>query len=373
MHWQAETVIMTRLFPLPIYSFLRIVIQNGGISWKGLRNLPAWLLKTILLEPLRWFELITKNHKIRNHVITNPPIFILGYYRSGTTYLQQLFMQDDRLGHTSILQTVFPEIMLSCEKWLTPGLEAISRFCKVKNPIHRIPLTWYAPGEEDISMVTSLSPFAAQWAYFFPKNMGEYFKKFVLFEGVPESTREKWVQSYHLTLKKISLANQKKQLVLKSPPNTARIKLILSLFPNAKFIFIHRNPYEVFASKKRVWNVIQKSFMLGSTSSVNYDDIVLNTYAGTMDRYLEEMHLIPQGHLIELRYENFIADPVTAMKHTYSSLELGDFNYCVKKMVEYTATQNKYERLNHQLSNEETKIISQRWERFFRMWEYEIR
>jgi len=37
-------------------------------------------------------------------------------------------------------------------------------------------------------------------------------------------------------------------LVLKSPCHTGRVRLLLKLFPKARFIFIHRNPYEVFLS-----------------------------------------------------------------------------------------------------------------------------
>jgi hypothetical protein len=36
-----------------------------------------------------------------------------------------------------------------------------------------------------------------------------------------------------------------KPLLIKSPVHTARIPLLLRLFPKAKFIYMHRNPYEV--------------------------------------------------------------------------------------------------------------------------------
>jgi len=39
-----------------------------------------------------------------------------------------------------------------------------------------------------------------------------------------------------------------KRLLLKSPVHTARIKLLLKLFPDAQFVYIHRNPYDVFRS-----------------------------------------------------------------------------------------------------------------------------
>jgi hypothetical protein len=36
--------------------------------------------------------------------------------------------------------------------------------------------------------------------------------------------------------------------LLKSPVHTARVELLLQLFPKAQFIYIHRDPYTVFKS-----------------------------------------------------------------------------------------------------------------------------
>src|SRR4030095_10766430 len=107
----------------------------------------------------------------------------------------------------------------------------------------------------------------------------EQFKKYVLFENIPDGEAEAWKQSFIFLLKKISIANQRKQLVLKSPPNTARLKLLLSIFPDAKFVFIHRNPYEVYSSNKRFWQVLQKKYALQTTQSVDVDALILETYS----------------------------------------------------------------------------------------------
>ena len=364
---------MNKLFPLPFYCFLKIAFRNGGFTGKGLLNTLPWLLKTTLFEPLRWIELATKNKKIRQHTIPNPPVFILGYYRSGTTYLQQLFMEDKRLGYHSNFQMVFPEIMLTTEKWLTPVLESITRIFKLNNHVQRIPLTWYkSPGEEDVAMTAFLDPHAAQWGYFFPEKMSEYFEKYVLFQKISEDEMEKWKQSYFLLLKKISLANKGRQLILKSPPNTARIKMILSLFPDAKFIHINRNPYEVYASNKRLWKVAQEIYTLGSSKSFDVNSNIIDSYSKIMHRYLEDKYLIPTGHLAELRYEEFINNPVESMKNIYTSLHLDDFAYCEKEIVEFSEGQKKYVTLHHQLPDKEVKIISKKWEPIIRQLGYPL-
>lgn len=363
---------MNSLFPLPLYTFLKLTHANGGLSGRGWRNLAPWLVKTVLFEPLRWIELAASHKQVEHHTITQPPVFILGFYRSGTTYLQQLFMQDKRFGFTSTFQMIFPEIMLCFEKLMTPALESATRLFKVQNPIHRIPLTWHSPGEEDVAMTTAVHPTGAQWGYFFPQRMNEYFEHFVLYESIPQAKAEEWKRAYLLLVKKLSLANQERPLVLKSPPNTARVKLLLSLFPDARFIFIHRNPYDVYASNKRLWKVVQETYSLRSAQSVNHSSIILDTYSKMMQRYLNDKPLIPAGQVTELPYETFIKEPVESLRQIYASLDLGDFNSCEKQVSGFAARQKSYATLDHHLQRDEIKAISEQWERYIRHWGYPV-
>lgn len=363
---------MNRLFPLPIYSFLKLVFENGGINPKRIENLAPWFIKTILFEPLRWMELAKQNEKVSQHVMAKDPVFILGFYRSGTSYLHHFLTQDDRLGYHSVFQMVFPEIMLTHEKWLAPALQSFSNVFKIQDPVHRIPLNWRYPGEEDGTMTTSMNPGGAQWGYFFPKMMDKQFRKYVLFENITESELEIWKTDFVFLLKKISLANHNKQLVLKSPPNTARIKLLLSLFPNAKFIFIHRNPYEVYLSNKKFWKVTKSIYAIGAYKSVDVNGIILDTYAKMMNRYLLEKGLIPGGQLIEIAYANLINEPLQSMRTLYEAIHLDDFNYCENKMKVFVENEKSFARLKHEMTAEESKIVTEKLEPFIRYWNYPL-
>jgi hypothetical protein len=363
---------LKRLFPLPIFSFWKIAYKNGGVTLKGFKNLPPWLIKTILFEPLRWIELATQNRKINQYTITRDPVFILGFYRSGTSYLHDFLTQDDRLGYHTVYQMVLPEIMLSTEKWLAPVMQTISRVFKIQDSVHRIPLNWKYPGEEDATMTTSLNPRGAQWGYFFPKMMNEQFRKYVLFENIPESEIEIWKKDFVFLLKKISLANHNKQLVLKSPPHTARIKLLLSLFPKAKFIFIHRNPYEVYFSNKKFWKVTQSNYAVGGTESVDVNSIILDTYSKMMHRYLLEKDLIPEGQLVEIPYEDIIQKPMESMQKIYETIHLEDFGYCENRLKSFVEQQKSFVRLQYEMPAEERKVITEKFERFIRYWNYPL-
>ncbi|MDB3905233.1 sulfotransferase [Crocinitomicaceae bacterium] len=67
-------------------------------------------------------------------------------------------------------------------------------------------------------------------------------------------------------LKKNSHQGHSKTLLLKSPPNTMRIKHIPSVFKNAQFIYIKRNKNDVYKSMQFLWEVNQKHYSFMSMS-----------------------------------------------------------------------------------------------------------
>jgi omega-hydroxy-beta-dihydromenaquinone-9 sulfotransferase len=337
---------------------VRVITRNGGLSPSGMLHITPWLVKTIALEPLRWIELLVYERKINRHRVNRQPIFILGHYRSGTTYLQRLFMQDDRLGYMSIFQSALPEIMLCFEKLLTPVLQFFCNVFKVKNPFHRIPFTWKFPGEDDVGMIAMLNAAAAQWGILFPRSMPYYFNK----------RNERWKKDYVYLLKKISLQNDGRRLVLKSPPNTARIKELLELFPQASFVFIHRNPLDIYASTKRFWQVITKHYVLGKSNKADIPKMILTHYKTMMNRYLQYKELVPEGQLAEVAYNDLVQDPLGTMRSVYKQLRLPGIGHCIDDMQNFIHEQRSYRRLDHKLSKEETAMVQDKLGKLANQW-----
>lgn len=350
--------------------FLKIASRYGGIHGKGLVHMAPWLFKTTFLAPFNWYELAKYNKTIRSHQIEKQPVFILGYYRSGTTFLQRMFMQDEQFGHTSLFQTVLPEIMLSCENWMTPILERSSRLLGLKNHFHRLPLTWKDfPGEEDVSLTTLIKQQASHWTMLFPESGESMFDKNTLLEKLTREEMKNWKSSYQFILKKISLKNRGKQLVLKNPPNTARIRTLLELFPDAKFIHIMRDPLEVFSSMQRFWDVVLKNYALGKITTIDKDKLIIDSYQKIMSAFLDQKSLIPPNNFAEIRYEDFISHPVDAMKIIYSKLGLPGFEEAVHPMKSFAVTQSAYAKLHHQPGREIREMIGEKWKRMTEYWE----
>lgn len=202
----------------------------------------------------------------------------------------------------------------------------------------------------------------------FPDHAADTFTKYALFEKISDEEVQKWKESYLYLVKKISLANQRKPLVLKSPPNTARVKQLLSLFPNAKFIYISRDPVHVYASCKRLWEMIVKKYALENYSASNLQQVILETYSGTMNSYLNHKALILQGRLIEISYENFIKRPVETLQQVYEKLELGDFEYCKDAMNKYVHEQKNYKTIEHKINEEELTAIQDQLAPYINHW-----
>ena len=90
-------------------------------------NQLAWLLATCrddqirdAEEALRLAERVIFEKRIDSTPIQHPPIFILGHWRTGTTFLHSLLAQDTNLGHVSLFQTLAPASFFVGQRTLQP-------------------------------------------------------------------------------------------------------------------------------------------------------------------------------------------------------------------------------------------------------------
>jgi len=357
--------------PLPGSTFtnlLRLLAQNKfRISIVGVPRTAYSLLLSALLSPLNIWEKIKFDKKIEN-VELKPPIFIIGHWRSGTTYLHNLLSQDKQFGYPSTFHTVVPSLFLNFEKWIKPIVEAS---LPPTRPEDNVPLAADLPQEEEYAM-GNLCPYAFYNAWCFPKNM-EFYYKFVCMENVESHVIKEWKEKYIYFLKKVAYHHKGKQLVLKNPANTARIKLLLEMFPEAKFIHIYRNPYHVFFSMKRD---IEAEMSLYCVQKPKDDETIekamANLYIKMFEKYFREKELIPDGNLIEVRYEDFVSNPFKEIKRIYEGLKLKNFDKAKHVFLKFIEEQKKIKVHEYNISNEDKEKIYNYWNLTIDKWGYDI-
>ncbi len=323
------------------------------------RNVLSWLLKTVVLEPFGLIEMGIYNRKIKAHTLPADPVFILGFYRSGTTYLQRLFAHDPQFGYQTVFDTAFPNVMLSLEQFLLPVLKKGTELMKPANRFQRVILSWDQPGEEDVAMVSLGMSETVNWGHFFPSVFEHYFTRYGLMNP-PEEVLDKWKASYRYWVQKLSFKTRR-QLVLKNPPNTARIPELLSLFPDARFVFIHRDPFAVYASNLYLWKIIEESYAFQRISDDRAAWLTLWAGQKTMARYLETRHQIPAGHLVEIAYEQLLEDPVERLGEVYAALGLSGFEQARQHLQKSPLLSKSYRQTEYMLSDREKEAVQSAW------------
>lgn len=348
-----------KFWPVPLITLSKLIAENGPhLSKFG--NIFPWFIKFFLLEPFRLYEAIKKDAEIRNHSIEVDPIFILGFYRSGTTYLQRLILQDKRFGYQTVLDTAYPELMLGRHRLIMPILNILKKIFRPQNKFQRIPLEWEQPGEEDLAMLSAGWRESVTWGYLFPSAFEIFFKRYALIED-GKGTRNTWLQKYLYWVKKLSIKNHNRQLLLKNPPNMARIPLLLELFPNAKFIFIYRNPLHVFASNHYLWKITGENYAFQKIGNERIEELILYSNRLLTKKYLEDRNLIPSGQLFELSYADLVADPVAHLQALYRSLQISDFESVLPAIKKSLTSFTNYRQVDYSLSGKKRRIVFENW------------
>jgi len=113
--------------------------------------------------------------------------------------------------------------------------------------------------------------------------------------------------------------------VLKSPPYTARIAVLSKPFPKARFVRIVRDPVEVFASSVGLWRSTRRAFALISRKEAAVEQEVLDVLLEMYRDFAAATAALPRGQFHQLRYEDLIRKPLTALEACYQRIGLGDF------------------------------------------------
>lgn len=308
-------------------------------------------LITILIIPLQWIQSILYKRKVsRINLNESPPIFILGHWRSGTTHLHYILHQDPQFGTLSNYQAFLFNVALLSRTWLKWILAPL---VPPTRPQDNTEFNLSKPAEEEQPFST-MSTRTGMHTWHFPQK-GSYFRKYNLFKGISISEKKAWQRAYTKCLQNISYYNDKKRLVLKNPHNTGRVKELLELFPNAKFIFIHRDPYQVFLSTRHLYNAMVSSQFLQEVSPAETDDMIIDNYKKIVGKYLKERHLIPEGNLIELSYHDLLNNPHFEVERIYKTLNLPNYDKAKPEIDSYLNSTIKYETNDYSRMDEKLK------------------
>ena len=356
--------------PLPAYNLINMTGLLAQNRYRiGFRYIPRFLFSlssSMILSPFRIYERLRYDKIIYNTDIKKDPIFIIGHYRSGTTYMHNIMTRDKQFGYFTTFQSYMPSIFLTGEKIFKPLLE---KSLPKKRAMDDVPMAVDHP-QEDQYAVGGFKPYSYSHGYCFPKNI-EFYNRYVTFDNVRQNEIDDWKNIYLYLIKKITYKVNGKQILSKNQDNTAKIKEILELFPNAKFILMKRNPYNLYYSMMKFLRIVLPLFTIQKLPPIEkVEDSMMTLYEKMFKKYLNTKYLIPKGNLIEVKYEDLISNPLDIIEKIYNKLDLKDFKENKNKFEKYLKTQNQIKLNKYEISDEVRQKINLRWDFAFNAFKY---
>lgn len=329
-------------------------------------RLSATKVAAFLSGPFREIERMKYKKRLQRVQLPESPLFILGHWRSGTTLLHNIISHDPQYGFVTTYQSVFPSVTLS-GKWLFRNFMKLAM--PDKRPADNVKLSASFPQEEEFAL-SNLHGMSFYNFWYFPLNTQTYFHDYLLLDGLNTEQIAQWKSTYQDLVKTAMLNTKSNNIVLKNPPSTGRIKTILEVFPNAKFIHIYRNPVIVFLSTMRFFKKTMPALQLQHISKEEFIENIFSVYLKLMDRYEQVKSLIPEGNLIEIKFETFEKNPLENLKQIYEGLNLNGFETAAPHFRNYLETQKKFKKNKNKISQKLLNEILDKWGHYMHKYEY---
>lgn len=317
--------------------------------------------------PISAIEKAIIEHRLPEKEDLPPPIFILGHWRSGTTHLYNTMVKADTFSYVNPIATGLPWDMFGIARFFQPLLE---RTIPRDRYIDNIPVTADAPQEDEIALA-SMTPISFYHAIYFPRIFEDQLQRGLYLENISPRERESRIYAFTHFMRKLS-HQQGKQLLIKNPVYTGCPSFLREVFPNAKFIHIHRNPFEVFLSMRNFYHKLLPVFALQKFDHLDVDEIVLATYEEMMTRFERETKGMNAPDFVEIGYDELSQDPLGSLETIYKTLGLDSFDAAKPKFESYLGSVQSYKKNTFKGSPELAQKVAKRCDRFIKKWHYDM-
>ncbi|PNX50262.1 MAG: hypothetical protein BV458_13565 [Thermoplasmata archaeon M9B2D] len=353
------------LFGISTRHWIALVKQNKGIDQRFLHRALFITLTSLCTAPVRMVFKIKYDKKINRQNLSHPPIFIIGHWRSGTTYLHELVSRDPQFCTTSLWDTLLPEGGLL----LQPLKRFLALFLPSERPMDAIRVDIDGPYEDEAGLAVLLP-----WSFFhclhFPRNADEQYSKSVHFQGLSSKQKNQWKEAYVTFIKMVVFSSKGKQFLSKNPANTARISTLLEVFPDARFIHIYRSPYLVYLSTRKMRLRVLDKLALQEASEETIETQVIQNYIRLMNSFFEQQPLIPKDRFVEVCYEDLTRDPIGQVTRIYETLKLPGLDNALPEMKKYLSEQKEYKTNVYAMDEKIVEQVDRHWKFTVDRWRY---
>ncbi|MGV1087258.1 MAG: sulfotransferase family protein [Mycobacterium sp.] len=279
------------------------------------------------------------------------PIFIIGNPRSGTTFLHRLLLGAGGMAAFELWEMLFPAI--TARKLLgriVPRLDRLSPARYHPSDVHDTNLRGIETDDVAWFFRTLDGPFA--WAYFLAwqdKWGSKLSRRNFGIEGVTERDRERFFRYYEACWRRNLVYKRSGRILAKTSMLTFRLDEVLQRYPDAKLVYIIRDPVEVIPSGMSLISaVLENGYdVWNRTSKDDQEQWVENLYQAScamLGTFYEAQTSgrIPERNLCVVRYTDLLQNLEPTIARIVDFLEIEPTAAFLEEVREQAERQRNY-------------------------------
>jgi hypothetical protein len=236
-----------------------------------------------------------------------------------------------------------------------------------RRPTDAMPLSVDQPQEEEFALQNAC-PVTYYNFWVFPKYMREYCDRFLTMKKATKEEVDEFKKQF-LKLVKISTWNTERlypegyryaelQYLSKNPPHTGKVKVLTEMFPQARFLYLRRNPYTVFESSRAFISETMQPLQWNSITMEELEQNILYAYRELYLAFEEQKKYIPEGQLMEVKFEDIENNAYETIKSVYEKLSLPNWEEAEPRIREYIESQRRYKKNKYSYEPRTVKLVN---------------
>ncbi len=313
---------------MTVRSFLKSKNTYGELRPKRFKFLLIFYTVWPIFTVITWFfflldDLLFPAYKQQP---IEKPLFILGNFRSGSTFLHRLLSRDasmftslrtwDIFLMPSITQRRIFRLLAKIDRWFgSPLVTWLKNFDKRslgQVRIHKISL--FEPEEDENILLHAWSTFFVSFLFPYLDDLPPY--QF-FDEALPAKEKKRIMTFYRACIQRhLYATGGKHYFVSKSPAASAKIESLLEYFPDARILYLVRNPLDMLPSTiswlSYAWNMFSDT-----GAQYLYRDQVLALTKYWYHHPLQVIDQNPSATKMILNYDDLIRWPEQVIRNLY--------------------------------------------------------
>jgi hypothetical protein len=294
----------------PLIRLLDACSSESSLSLVG-RSATRWDMVRFLSNLLT-IQAESASHSEMEAAPIHQPIFITGLPRSGTTFLHRLMLTDEANRAPAVWETI------------SPSPRAGTRDQRIKRVARQLKaFEWLAPEFRALHPLAATSPQECSeiTAHVFRSLRFDTNYHIPSYRTWMDADVVRHLPAYQFHKRFLQYLQHQdgveRRWILKCPEHLFALEAIRAVYPDARLVFVHRDPVKVLLSQARLTEVLRRPFtrtldpkMLGPHESRRWLDGTRRMMAVGEDAGLPE----PVCHVHHL---DLITDPVTVVEGVY--------------------------------------------------------